>query len=98
GQADLADGRLHVTIEGARHVALALDKATQGFAASELLSVTARNVGLTPIGMDGEMLSYDPLRHEDLEGGLLPGDPVRIERIGWAYGRDVVLRAKVKRT
>ncbi len=90
------DGRLHVTPEGARHLALAFEKAAQGFTAKDILTVTARNLGLTPIGKLGETVSFNPLRHEDTEGGLVPGDSVRIDEAGWAIGQDALIRAKVK--
>lgn len=92
---EISDGEVHVSIEGARHLVLALEKAAQGFSASEILSVTAQNVGLAPVGKQGERLSYDPLRHEDAEGGMLPGDSARVEEPGWSYRGEVVMRAKV---
>lgn len=92
-----ADGQLRVSIEGARHVALAIEKATQGFTARDILTVMARNLGLSLVGMLGEVVLFDPLRHEDLAGGLVPGVSVRIEEAGWAFGQKTLIRAKVKR-
>lgn len=87
----------HVTITGARYLALAFEKAGQGFAANDILSVTARNLGLKPIGNQGEAANYNPIQHEDMEGGMLPGDAAHIAEPGWALGADVVVRAKVKK-
>jgi hypothetical protein len=90
------DSRLHVTIDGARQLAIAMDKAQQGFDAKEILAVTARNLGLVPIGKKGEKVSFAPIRHQDLDGGMLPGDTAQIEEVGWLYQDDVIVRAKVK--
>jgi hypothetical protein len=92
-----SDGRIHVTPEGARHLALAFEKAAQGFAVKDILTVTARNLGLSPIGKKAEAVSYNPLRHEDVDGGLVPGDAAVIEEGGWAVGQEALIRAKVKR-
>jgi hypothetical protein len=91
------DGQLHVTTEGARHLALALEKAEQGFAAKDILTVTARNLGLSLIGKAGEVVSFDPLQHDDVQGGLVPGDSVVIEEAGLAIRQEPLIRAKVKR-
>jgi hypothetical protein len=96
-EAEPTDGKVHVTVQGARHLALAFEKAAQGFATKDILTATARNLGLTPVGNKGETASYNPLQHEDMEGGMLPGDGALIEEPGWALGSDVVMRAKVKR-
>jgi hypothetical protein len=89
---------VHVSIEGARHIAVAFEKVAQGFSAKEILPVTAQNLGLSPVGKSGETLRYDPLRHEDVEGGMLPGDSARVEESGWACRGEVVMRAKVRKT
>lgn len=91
------DGKLCVNLQGARYIALAFEKADQGFAAKDVLTMTARNLGLSPIGKKGETVSYDPLRHEDIEGGLLPGATVLIEQEGWAIVAETVARAKVRK-
>lgn len=90
-------GKLCVNLQGARYVALAFEKVEQGFAAKDVLAVTARNLGLSPIGKKDETTSYDPLRHEDIEGGLLPGEAVLIEQEGWAIESETVARAKVRK-
>ena len=92
-----AGGKLHVSTEGARYLALAFEKAAQGFAAKDILVITARNLGLSPFGKKGDEVKYDPLRHEDVDGGMLPGDSARIEDEGWAIGQSALIRAKAKR-
>ena len=90
-------GKVHLTIDGARHIARAFEKVEQGFAAKDVLTATARNLGLTPVGKKGEAAIYNPLQHEDVEGGMLPDDSALIEEPGWTLGQDVVMRAKVKK-
>jgi hypothetical protein len=90
------DAGLHITIDGARQLALAMDKAQHGFDAKEILAVAARNLGLVPIGKKGEKVDFLPIRHQDVEGGMLPGDKALIEEAGWSYQDDVIVRAKVK--
>lgn len=91
------DGQLQVTMEGARHLAVAFEMVAQGFAAKEILTAAVRNLGLTPIGKNGEAVSYRPLHHEDVDGGLWPGDAVVIQENGWAVRQETLIRAKVKR-
>jgi hypothetical protein len=92
-----ADGKVQVTVEGARHLALAFEMLAEGLPAKDVLTATARNLGLTPVGNKGEAAIYNPLQHEDVEGGMLPGDNAMIEEPGWAMGPDAVMRSKVKR-
>jgi hypothetical protein len=92
------DGKLCINLQGARHIALAFEKVDQGFPPKEILSVTARHLGLTPIGRRDEIVPYDPLKHDDLEGGLVPSDSVLIVEPGLAFSNEAVLRAKVKKT
>jgi hypothetical protein len=92
------DGRLHITLDGARRFAVAFEKAAQDFPAIDILAMTARNLGLSPIGGVGNTVPYDPLQHEDTEGGMLPGDPALIESQGWAHSENVILRARVRKT
>jgi len=81
------DGKLRVTLEGARHLALAFQKAEQGFAPKDILTVTALNLGLSPISKKGETVVFNPLRHQDIEGGLLPGESAVVEEGGWRFGK-----------
>jgi hypothetical protein len=96
GEERPADGTLCVNLQGARHIALAFEKADQGFAAKDILSVTARNLGLLPIGKKDDTAPYDPIMHEDTDGGLVPGEPAIILESGWSINHEAVLRAKVK--
>lgn len=91
------DGKLCVNLQGARHIALAFEKVDQGFSPKEILSVTARHLGLLNIGRHDEVVPYDPLKHDDTEGGLVPGDTIVILEPGLAFNNEAVLRAKVKK-
>ena len=90
------DAGLHITIDGARELALAMDKAQQGFDAKEILAVAARNLGLVPFGKKGETVHFAPIRHQDIEGGILPGDRAGLREGGWSYEDSIIVRAKVK--
>jgi len=92
-----SDGKLCVNLQGARYIARAFENADQGFPVKEILSVTARYLGLSPIGKNGEIVAYDPLQHEDVVSGLLPGESVVILESGWAFKDEAVMRAKVKK-
>jgi hypothetical protein len=93
-----ADGKLCVSLQGARYIALAFEKADQGFPVKDILTITARYLGLSPINKKGDTVLYDPLQHEDIEGGLVPGELVTILESGWAFNEEAVMRAKVKKT
>ena len=92
-----ADGKISITQHGARHLARALEEAGQGFSAKEILTVLARNLGLVAVGKNGDTVIYNPLQHEDVAGGLLPGQSVLIEESGWSINQETVARAKVKK-
>jgi hypothetical protein len=91
------DGRLQITLDGALQFAIAFEKAAQDFPAAAILSMTAQNLGLTNIGELGQTVSYDPLQHEDVDRGMIPGDPAVIESQGWLHGENVILRSKVRK-
>ncbi len=97
GEETPSDGKLCVNLQGARHIALAFEKADQGFGARDILAVTAHNLGLSAIGKKGDEATYDPLHHEDIESGLVPGETVLIEQEGWAINQETVARAKVRK-
>lgn len=90
-------GGLQLASEWIPHLASAFENAARGFPASEILTVMANNLGLTSVGTHGEVVGYDPIRHEDLDGGMLPGDPAFIEKAGLAHDDTIAIRAKVKK-
>lgn len=92
-----SDARLHITLEGARRFSVAFEKAAQDFPAADILAMTARNLGLVPIGIAGKAVTFDPLQHEDVDGGMVPGDSASVESQGWTHGNNVILRARVRK-
>jgi len=92
------DGGLQITFDGARRFAVAFEKVRQGSSAADLLSTTAKNLGLSIINAKGEQAPFNPLEHEDSQGGIRPGDLVLVLEPGLKYQNTVVLRALVRRT
>ena len=95
-KAEATTGGTHINRLGASHLAIAFSKASEGYAASDVLLMLAHNLGMIQVGEAEELLSFDPLRHEDLTGGLLPGCAVKVMESGWMLNGEVVVRAKVK--
>jgi hypothetical protein len=91
------DGNAHVTKEGSYHLSLAFEMVSQGLTAKDVLTATAQNLGMTPLGRKGEAILFDPRNHQDLDGGMLPGDDAVIEEPGWLLGKELIARAKVRR-
>lgn len=90
-----AEGGLQITFDGARRFAVAFDKARQGLSAADLLSTTAKNLGLIIINAKAEQVPYNPLEHEDSQGGIRPGEVVMVLEPGLKFQNTVVLRALV---
>jgi hypothetical protein len=93
---DTPSGKPQLSIEGALNIALAFRKAAEGFGTLEILTFTAKNLGMTPFGAVGEKVTFNPFQHEDAAGGLLRGDAATIAEHGWKLGNDIAMRAKVK--
>ena len=85
-----------MSIEGALNIATAFRKAAEGFGTIEILTFTAKNLGMTPFGTVGESVVFNPFQHEDISGGLLRGDTAAITESGWKLGNDIAMRAKVQ--
>ena len=92
-----AQEKLHITRDGLWHLTSAFEKASSGFAAQDVLDTLAENLGLEPIGVVDKVVPYDPICHQDIEGGLLPGESAIVMDRGWQSGETVAIRAKVKR-
>jgi len=71
---DVPSGKPQLTIEGALNIATAFRKASEGFGIVEILTFTAKNLGMSPFGTVGEHVVFNPFQHEDVSGGLLRGD------------------------
>jgi hypothetical protein len=88
----------HITQTGARQLAIAFEKARQGLAPLDILTMTARNLGMAPYATKGQRVIYSPVQHEVTERGVLPGDTVEVSEPGWRFKGDIVMRAKVIRS
>ncbi len=93
---ELPSGNPQLTIEGALNIATAFRKAAEGFGTVEILTFTAKNLGMSPFGTVGESVVFNPFQHEAVAGGLLRGDQATIIGYGWKLGNDIVMKAKVK--
>jgi hypothetical protein len=93
---DVPSGKPQLTIEGAINIATAFRKAAEGFGIGEILTFTAKNLGMLPFGTVGENVVFNPFQHEAVGGGLLRGDQATIVESGWKLGNDIAMRAKVK--
>ena len=80
----------------ARHVAFAMRAVEAGSSADLALEALGVNLGVVPIGACGEIVAFDPLRHEDTVGGLLPLAAAMIVMRGWESGENVLVRAQVR--
>jgi hypothetical protein len=93
----LMEGESTITLHGARHVAQGLRALESNPNSSEVFRAVAKNLGLVEIDNRGETVDYDPLRHEDLAGGVLPGDAVTVICTGWSFDNSIVLKAQVRK-
>jgi len=93
---DVPSGKPQLTIEGALNIATAFRKAAEGFGIVEILTFTAKNLGMSPFGTVGEHVVFNPFQHEDVSGGLLRGDQATVVETGWKLGNDIAMRVKVK--
>lgn len=95
--AERLDDNQHLTMTGARHMAVAFEMAGQGFSAYAVLSMTAKNLGMIAYGAKDEKVTYNPLQHEDIEGLLALGEAAQVLESGWRFKNSIVLRARVIR-
>jgi hypothetical protein len=54
------------------------------------------NLGASRFGEIGEVVTYDATIHNDLDGGLLPEDPVTIVRPGLKFPNGATVKADVR--
>jgi hypothetical protein len=97
GQVEGTEGS-YITLEGARRWAFAFDEAVKAGQNVAGLEVLGFNLGLRPLAELGQQTSYAPQSHDDIEGGILPGDPVITLSTGWGFNRKPMVRARVRRT
>tara|TARA_Y100000588_G_scaffold107970_1_gene118302 strand:+ start:1817 stop:3076 length:1260 start_codon:yes stop_codon:yes gene_type:complete len=93
---EITEEQHHVTIQGACLLARGFGKAIEGVEAKDILFETAYNCGMREMGSNGDKVCFDPLKHEDVVGGLLPDEYAIIHKPGWTLGDEIITRAKVK--
>ncbi len=85
-----------ISADEAKLLVLAMRRIRDGTDPIMMLEATAANLGMTSVGVVGEIISFDPIRHQDLIGGVRPGQDVALVQKGWMVGRQVIERAQVK--
>lgn len=80
----------------AKHLGIALIRARKGKDALLELESAYVNLGGEKFGKEGESVEYDATIHNDVDGGLIPGDPVIIIRPGIRCGASGIVKADVK--
>lgn len=91
------DTSLPLSTEAAGILGLALRKARKGRDAIVELESALFNIGVERIGEVSQTVEYDPIIHEDGEGGLIPGDMVEILGHGYCYASKVIVKSPVRK-
>ncbi len=81
--------------ESAAILGLALRKSRKGKDAITELESALVNIGVERFGEAGTKATYDPLQHDDTDGGLIPGDAVTVTASGFRYAGKVIVKASV---
>lgn len=81
--------------ESAAILGLALRKSRKGKDALIELESALVNIGVERFGEIGTTVTYDPLQHDDTDGGLIPGDAVILTASGFRYSGKVIVKASV---
>ena len=83
--------------ENAKHWAIVYERAEVDAQPLGYLETLGHNLGLREILTPGAISSFIPRMHEDIDGGLIPGDTVVGVTSGWKLNETPVIRAKVRR-
>jgi hypothetical protein len=95
--AELAVQEELVSVRGALQIALGMRATQNGASPIDAFWSTAFNLGVREFPTKAEIhVSFNPLKHEDMKGGLLRGDKSKILQVGWTFGKLVLLRAQVE--
>lgn len=82
--------------EAASILGLALRKARKGKDAITELESALVNIGVERFGEVGVTTTYAPLLHDDIEGGLIPGDQVKVTASGFRFNGKIIVKAPVR--
>ena len=103
--AELAVQEELVSVGGALQVAIGMRAMQDGADPTDAFWSTAFNLGVrefptkwgnASIGWSDTNVTFNPLKHEDMNGGLLPEDKAKVLRSGWSFGNSILLRAQVE--
>lgn len=89
-------GSGNLTPQQAKHLGVAVLRARKGKDALLELESAYVNLGGVKFGKEGESVAYDAIVHNDVDGGLIPGDQVTIVRPGIRCGDSGIVKADVK--
>jgi len=95
GNKSLAGESGGLSREQAKLLGIAIMRARKGKDALAELESAFVNLGVARFGREGERVAYDAIIHNDLDGGLLPGDEVLVKRSGFRLGKTVLVKADV---
>ena len=87
----------YITLEGAKRFYLVYEDAEARKENMCYLDMLAYNLGMRKIEEVRTIHDYAPVFHEDIEGGTLPGELVRVVTSGWKWDHTPIVRAKVRR-
>ena len=85
-----------ISTQGALQLALGLRAMETDASARDTLWSAAFNLGIREMGKVGTIERFDPFLHEDIKGGVLRSDNVKIVRSGWCFNESVLLRTQVE--
>jgi hypothetical protein len=85
-----------LTLEGARRWAFAYEETERSGLPLAPLETLGFNLGIRPIVEVGERFEFQPQKHEDADGGMLPGDTAIALTRGWLFDGLPLIRARVR--
>ena len=86
---------MEITEKGLKLVSVAFEQLNSGVTGRDALEILCLNAGCESIGEVGEVTEYNPLQHEDSEGGIAPGEMIKVVHAGM-LNPDAVRRTVVK--
>ena len=86
---------MEITEKGLKLISIAFEQLNSGVSGRDALELLCLNAGCESIGEVGEVTEYNPLQHEDSEGGIAPGEMIKVVHAGM-LNPDAVRRTVVK--
>ena len=94
---DESDTVQDITYNGALNIAQAFRAADSGRDTVNSFLAAARNLAIFPFDGNGKPVPFNPVYHDDIEGGIDVGEDVIIVLRGWKVRDSVLVQAKVTR-